>query len=111
MPAVAPLGVDGLIGGDRVEPGPKPPAFLELLPLEVYLQKRCLKHVLRHLGATEIATEITKQLLFITMHQRLERGRVAVQPTAAEEFLVGKPAAHGPTPLNVGRTLEAATGA
>jgi hypothetical protein len=34
---IATLGIDGLIGCDRVEPGAKPPAVLEILPLQVNL--------------------------------------------------------------------------
>jgi hypothetical protein len=60
----------------------------------VNLEKRRLKHVLRHLGVAEVATEITEQLVLIPLHERLEGRRILVSAAAAEQFLIGKPASH-----------------
>jgi hypothetical protein len=64
----------------------------------VNLEKRRLKHVLRHLGVAEVATEITEQLLLIPLHERLEGRRILIPATAAEQFLIGKPADHTACP-------------
>ena len=91
MPTIATLGVDGLVRGDRVEPRSKPSALLKSLLLEIHLQERRLKHILRHLGAAEIATEVTEQLLLVTVHKRLEGGFVPAAAEPPEQFLIGGP--------------------
>jgi len=70
------LGIDGLVGCDRVEPGAKPSPILKTFPLQVNLQERGLKHILCHLGIAQIAAEVAKQFLFISMHERLKRDRI-----------------------------------
>ena len=47
VPAIAALGVNGLVGRNRVEPGPESALRLELLALQVDLQKSRLENVLR----------------------------------------------------------------
>jgi hypothetical protein len=56
------------------------------------LEKRRLKHVLRHLGAAEIPAEVTEQLVLVPMDERLERGRVVLHAASTQQFLVGKAA-------------------
>jgi hypothetical protein len=85
------LGVDGLVGCDRVEPGSKPPAILEMLLLEMDLQKRRLENILRHLRATEVAPQIAEQLGLVPVHERLEGRRIVVHAEPPQQFLVGMP--------------------
>ena len=51
MAAIMPLMIDGLIRGDRVQPGTEFPLGLELIALQVDLQEGLLENVFGHLGS------------------------------------------------------------
>ena len=55
------------------------------------LQKRRLKHILRHLRAAEVATEVAEQLMLVAVHERLERGRIVPGTNPTNQFLIGRP--------------------
>lgn len=87
---VASLRIDGLVGGDCVEPRSESPALLELLLFQVDLKKSCLKHVLRHLGLSEIPTEIVEQFTLVAMQKCLERRLITTLTELLEQGLIGR---------------------
>ena len=62
-----------------------------MLLRQMDLEKRRLEHILRHLGAAEVAAEVTEQFLLVSVDERLEGGFVTVAAEPPQQFLVGRP--------------------
>ena len=90
VPALVPLHVDRLVGGDRVDPRPKGPAVFEPVALEVHPEERRLKHVFGQFGVPEIAGQIAKQGLLVAMDERFVGPGIAGVTKLAEQFFVGQ---------------------
>lgn len=87
---VPPLGVDGLVGCDRVEPRANPPPLLEMLLFQMYLQEGGLKDVLSHFGTAQVPPEVTEQLPLIAVDEGLKGLRASIVAKPPEQFLVGR---------------------
>ena len=83
-----PLMIDGLVRGDRVQPGTEFPLGLELIALQIDLQEGLLENVFGHLGIAEIVPQIPVQLLLIPVDQLLERRPVSVVTVLQEQLFV-----------------------
>ncbi len=88
MAAKMPLMVDGLIRGDRVQPGTEFPLGLELIALQINLQEGLLENVFGQLGIAEIIPQIPVQLLLIPVDQLFERRPVSVVTILQEQLFV-----------------------
>ena len=88
MAAITPLMIDGLIRGDRVQPGTEFPLRLELIALQINLQEGLLKDIFGHPGITEIIPQIPVQLLLIAVDQLLERRPVSLVAVGQEQRFV-----------------------
>ena len=82
MPTVAPLIVDRLIRGNRVQPRAHLSARLELAAFQVDLQERLLKHVLGHLRVAQVMPQVAVQLLLVSVDQLLENPIVRLRAIA-----------------------------
>ena len=90
MPAGLAQRINGLMGRDRIEPGPKRPAVLEQTALQVNLEKRVLEHILGDRRIAEVAGQITVQLSFISMDQLGEDVGAPLFAIPAHQLLVGE---------------------
>ena len=86
--AIMPLVVDRLIGGHRIEPRAELPLRLELVALEVDLQKGLLEYVLSHRSVTKVIPQISEKLPLIAVDQGFECRPVSSLPELDEQFLV-----------------------
>jgi hypothetical protein len=87
---VAPPGVDGLIGGDGIEPGSKPVAVEEPASLLVNPEKRGLEDILGELGVVQVAAEEAIEFAFVAMDERLEGGPVIMIADTLDQVFVGR---------------------
>ena len=69
VPPAAPLGVDRLVGGNRVKPRPNHTSRLVLVALQMHLQKRSLESVFGHLRVTQIPSQVAIQFPLVPMHE------------------------------------------
>jgi hypothetical protein len=79
---IAPQGIDGLVGGNRVQPRPHRPACLVLPALLVQGQKRVLKHVFRQFAVAQVAAQVTVKLALVAAQKNPERFPLAVTKPA-----------------------------
>jgi hypothetical protein len=86
---VAALGVDGLIGGDRIDPRANLAARLELVALQMDLQERLLEDVFGHFGITQVVPKVAVQLRFKAVDQFLEHPLIPPRAILQQELFVG----------------------
>ena len=65
-----------MVRGNGIQPGAYLTARLELLTLQMHLQKGGLKCVFSSGRVPQISTEVVEQLVLIAMHQLVERSTV-----------------------------------
>ena len=90
MAAKMPLMIDGLVRGDRVQPGTEFPLGLELIALQINLQEGLLENIFGHLGIAEVIPQIPVQLLLIPVDQLFERRPVSVVAVLQEQLFVAQ---------------------
>src|SRR5436190_2164031 len=69
VPARLALTINGLIGGDRIEPRPKPSPFIKVVALEVDLHEGRLEYILRHFGVAQVSAQIGVKLALVAAHE------------------------------------------
>jgi hypothetical protein len=87
---VAPPGIDGLIGGDGIEPGSKPVAVEEPASLLVNPEKRRLENILGEFGVVQVAPQEAIEFAFVAMDERLEGGSVIMIADTLDQVFVGR---------------------
>src|SRR5262249_22478516 len=88
VPALAAEGVDGLVGGNRVQPTSQRAAFLVLVALDEELEEGVLEHVFGQGRVSEVAAQVPVQLALVTPDEEAEQIPLTA-PETEQEFLVG----------------------
>src|SRR5687767_4338828 len=88
MTTISPLGVDRLVGGNRIEPRTELPAFLERVALLVDLEERRLEHILGQGGVTQEPTKVIIQFPLVARDQLGEEGRIASFAVRLQQLFV-----------------------
>jgi hypothetical protein len=90
MSFITPLCVNRLVRGNGVEPRSKTSAFVELVALQVYLEKRCLEGILGHPGIAEVPPQVIKQLALVAADQRSEKFASALPAIRQQQLLIAQ---------------------
>jgi hypothetical protein len=72
MPAQLPQRIDGLVSGDRIDPGPDGAPFFVQATLQVDLEERILENVFGQGAITEVAGQVAIELVLVTLDQGFE---------------------------------------
>ena len=90
MPAVAPLGVDRLIGCDCVEPGAELPTLLERISFYVDLQEGGLEYVFGQRRVAQEPPQIVIQFSLVARDQVTENRWIARLAIGLEQLLIAE---------------------
>src|SRR5262249_4713097 len=83
------LRIDRLIRGNGVQPRPNRSSRLELLALQVHLQKRRLERVFGHFRVAQIPPQVAIQLAFVATDQLRKQSWITRLAIAQQQLLVG----------------------